>query len=232
MIRIGIVYKITNKINNKLYIGITKRPLEYRWNLHKHCANRYKKLWSHLYSAMRKYGIENFEINILKTCYSDKQLYRAEIYFIKKFDTTNRLKGYNISKGGEVSTAGRIVSRLTRKKLSLANKKRFENPIERERIATSLKGRIIGPRSEEVRAKISLAKLGRKHSEETKLRYSIMRRGKPSGWKGRKHSIETRKKLSEMQIGKKATDVTKQKMSISAKVGWDKRRAKNLLGVL
>ena len=56
-----IIYKITNKINNKVYIGLTTRTLKYRWSTHitesKNLNNQ-----KHLYRAMRKYGIENFTI--------------------------------------------------------------------------------------------------------------------------------------------------------------------------
>ena len=60
------IYMITNKINNKKYIGQSVR-IEIRWREHK---NSYLKndTNSHLYNAMKKYGIENFDFNILEEC--------------------------------------------------------------------------------------------------------------------------------------------------------------------
>ena len=54
----GFIYKITNKVNNKVYIGQTSRSLEIRWREHKSRAGCYYT--SHLYSAMNKYGVDNF----------------------------------------------------------------------------------------------------------------------------------------------------------------------------
>ena len=51
------IYKIINKINNKIYIGKTTQSIEDRFNQHK---NKSKKLNTHLYNAMRTYGISNF----------------------------------------------------------------------------------------------------------------------------------------------------------------------------
>lgn len=54
-----IIYKITNLINNKIYIGLTTCSLKERWNNHRHCVKSDPR---HLYCSMRKYGIENFKI--------------------------------------------------------------------------------------------------------------------------------------------------------------------------
>ena len=57
----GYIYKITNKINGKVYIGLTTTSIEQRWRGH---INESKKCDRHLYASMRKYGIENFNIEI------------------------------------------------------------------------------------------------------------------------------------------------------------------------
>ena len=62
------IYKITNLINNKIYIGKTNRTIEERFK--EHC-NEYKKERSEkrpLYNAMNKYGIENFKIEQIEEC--------------------------------------------------------------------------------------------------------------------------------------------------------------------
>lgn len=92
------IYKITNKINGKSYIGQSV-DIERRWRNHKQyykqkeCVN-YKYA---LYSAFRKYGIENFDFQIIEECDKDS-LNDREIYWIDYYDTFK--KGYNNTKGG------------------------------------------------------------------------------------------------------------------------------------
>ena len=75
----GFIYKITNDINGKIYIGKTLNSLEHRFNEHKrasrkkYCENR------PLYSAMRKYGVENFSITLIEKA-SIEILAEREIY--------------------------------------------------------------------------------------------------------------------------------------------------------
>lgn len=66
----GTIYCITNKINNKMYIGQTARMLQERWKDHLESS---RDLNNHrpLYLAMRKYGIENFSLTILEECSND-----------------------------------------------------------------------------------------------------------------------------------------------------------------
>ena len=56
----GYIYKITNLINNKLYIGQTKKTIEERFKAHIKVARQHKNRY--LYDAMNKYGYENFKI--------------------------------------------------------------------------------------------------------------------------------------------------------------------------
>lgn len=94
------VYKITNEINGKCYVGITTN-LEYRWYCHKNAPN-YPSLKSPLYSAMRKYGIENFKFEVVEDNISDIELLGArERYYIKKYNSHVSKYGYNLTWGGE-----------------------------------------------------------------------------------------------------------------------------------
>lgn len=88
-----IIYKVTNKINNKIYIGQTIRTLEERIKEHK------RKRSSSLYKAFNKYGIENFEFEIIDRCNTTEELNEKEIYWIKYYDCLIP-KGYNLCEGG------------------------------------------------------------------------------------------------------------------------------------
>ena len=93
----GFIYKITNRINNKIYIGQTARTLNIRWKEHKIASISSDRP---LYKAMRKYGIDNFHIEILEEI-PNTLLNEKETYWIKKLDSCNRDKGYNCNIGGD-----------------------------------------------------------------------------------------------------------------------------------
>ena len=86
------IYKITNKINGKSYIGLSSN-IEERFKKHRQMQG--KKV---LYSAFQKYGIENFDFSIIELCSFDL-LSEREKYWIAYYDTYNN--GYNATLGGE-----------------------------------------------------------------------------------------------------------------------------------
>lgn len=97
----GVIYKITNLINNKIYIGQTKIPEPKRWQAHVWNANNNSNNdCPYLNNAINKYGKENFKREIIEEC-SNELLSEREKYWIKYYDTTNREKGYNLTQGGD-----------------------------------------------------------------------------------------------------------------------------------
>lgn len=95
------IYKITNIINGKSYIGLSKNCMR-RWYDHRSKAfNSHKKddLEKPLYKAFRKYGLENFTFEILEECL-EEDLAKKEIFFIEKEGTYK--KGYNANLGGDL----------------------------------------------------------------------------------------------------------------------------------
>jgi group I intron endonuclease len=198
-----IVYKITNKIDNKQWIGQTIRSLEERWAEHckKQSPCRYLK------NAIQKYGRENFEIKILVRCNSIEEMNRREQYYIRLLNTLAP-NGYNLDSGGK----NKLVHPDTRRKLSESLKgnkhPNFGKAMSEEqkfKISEAQKGknhRMFGRHlSEETKVKISKSNKGRTVSQETKNKQSEVRtgrfKGKENHFFGKNHSEETKRKISE-----------------------------------
>lgn len=100
-----IIYKIINNKNNKIYIGQTIYKAEKRFKDHKRAYKKYVesgKTTTKLYNAFKKYGIENFSVEIIEKCENKEQLNKKEIYWIEKLNTMNC--GYNTIEGGKAAT--------------------------------------------------------------------------------------------------------------------------------
>ena len=86
------IYKVTNKINGKVYIGQSV-DIGRRWRQHMTAEDDI-----YFHKAIQKYGVENFEWEVIEQC-KKKDLDEREIYWIEYYDSFN--KGYNCTKGGE-----------------------------------------------------------------------------------------------------------------------------------
>lgn len=93
----GYIYKITNEINQKVYIGLTSKSIEERWKQHIQ-ASKNLSLNRPLYVALRKYGIENFSIKLIEEV-DDDFLGEREIYWITYYNSYKN--GYNATLGGD-----------------------------------------------------------------------------------------------------------------------------------
>ena len=92
------IYKIVNNVNEFVYIGLTTRTPEIRMQEH---ITRSKKLDKRLYRAMRKYGVDNFDMVVIAELTEIKNadvLYRLECDYIKAFNSY--WFGYNDTIGG------------------------------------------------------------------------------------------------------------------------------------
>ena len=96
------IYKITNMINGKIYIGITNNYKK-RWNNHKSCYNNpnSKEYEKPLYRAFRKYGLDNFSFEVIAEGLSLDQANQKEQELIQSLHTLVTENGYNITKGGD-----------------------------------------------------------------------------------------------------------------------------------
>lgn len=94
----GVIYKITNLVNGKIYVGLTTKTIEKRLNQHIHSNG-----CSAITDAIKKYGKENFKIEIICECFSKNELNEREIYFIDFYKSLVTCNGYNIESGGNSS---------------------------------------------------------------------------------------------------------------------------------
>lgn len=118
-----IIYKITNSLNNKSYIGYTKHSLDTRWGQHislavKHPSNR------KFYNAIKKYGIDAWNKEILLEVNNIIDAKEKEIELIKQFNTYDF--GYNSTRGGDGSN-GIIMSKESNLARSVALKGKAKN---------------------------------------------------------------------------------------------------------
>jgi len=110
----GVIYKIINKINNKIYIGQTteKNGVSGRYrgnNIEKYTNNK------HLKNSINKYGIENFKIiDCIDIANNKEELDNKEIYWIEYYQSYDSNYGYNKQKGGYNGTP----NEETKKKMS------------------------------------------------------------------------------------------------------------------
>lgn len=145
------VYRHRNKINGKVYIGITRQnPPAARWGSN---GCNYKSS-PHFYAAIQKYGWDNFEHIILFQNLTKEEACLKEQELITKYNATDREYGYNSTSGGEVY----VMNKETRQKISqsmIGNQNGLGHPC-----------------SEEKKKKISEAQKGRPFTEEHKQKLS------------------------------------------------------------
>jgi group I intron endonuclease len=175
------IYKITNAINGKCYIGQTRQPQK-RWYQHKHDAANPRMPIHH---AIRKYGNEAFEFKVIDFAFNQWEANCLESGYIERYDSRNNLKGYNIEKGGYGGTM---------------------SPETREKISNSLLGntRTLGRKCTEEQKRVisqnlrgNQYTLGRLATDERKAHLSKIRSGEGNAMFGKKHSEETKRKMSE-----------------------------------
>lgn len=143
------VYKHTTP-SGKVYIGITGRDPVVRWkNGTGYSGSKYFN------SAIKKYGWENIQHEILMTGLTKKEACEAEKKLIKEYDSTNVKKGYNRTLGGN---EGAVLLPESRKKISEKSKAHHASPEYRAAASEWMKKRVV---SEKTRKKISEAQIGR-----------------------------------------------------------------------
>ena len=202
--------------NKKVYIGITRQKVEYRWNNGKKYDNNI-----YMTNAIQKYGWDNIEHKVLYENLTKEEAEQKEIELIKQYKSNIREFGYNILKGGNASNG---LSEEIWKRISEKSKGKHYSP--NTEFKKGNKPWNTGKKmSKELRQKLSEAHKGKKLSEETKRKLSKISSEK---LKGRKVSEETRKKISIAMKGKNHTEETKIKIS-NAKKGTISQNKKKVI---
>lgn len=136
----NVIYKFTNLINNKVYIGQTRRQFRERLAQHVYRMNNDP---CYFHKALSKYGLSNFDITILETCENPEDLNGLEIYWIDYYKSNNRDYGYNLTSGGSnISYTNKKryeEKEETRIKRSQSAKKKWQDPEYRKRYKKSRK---------------------------------------------------------------------------------------------
>jgi len=130
-----VIYKATNNINGKCYIGQTSKKLDDRIKCHmKRFRNDNNNIY--FYNAMKKHGWDNFKWEVLCECKSKEELDEMEFHYIKQYDSYEN--GYNMTFGGE-GNYGWVPSEETRKRFSNGQKNRYKKIDERLKTSVAQK---------------------------------------------------------------------------------------------
>lgn len=169
-----IIYKATNKINGKCYVGQTRHSLEYRKRLHLSKARQ--GLDTHFYQAIRKYGEDNFEWEIICSAKDKQTLNELETFYITKYDSIKH--GYNMVDGGDNNIMD--VESVKNKHDEVMRSEEV-----RKKISDSMKKyRKEHPFTEEHRKKLSEKAMGNQH------------------FLGHKHTDEFKRRMSEIRLNR------------------------------
>lgn len=170
------VYIITNMINGKQYVGVTSQTIQARFLEHKK-SSRHPNSKRKLLRAIRKYGEENFKVDLLEDNIPYEQITEKEQFYIAKYDTYNN--GYNMTIGGD-GICGYQYGEYWREKMQ---------PVW-DSIYTEERSR-----------KISIANKGKKKSEEHKRKLSERKKEyyktHENPFTGKHHTEESKQKQRE-----------------------------------
>lgn len=200
--RIMIVYKTTNLINGKIYVGQDSKD-----------DKNYLGSGNLIKLAIKKYGKENFKKERLAVCYNQIELNEAECFWIKELKTVEF--GYNIALGGtngtmlnrkhtdktkelmQKSRKNIVFSDKHRENLSLSHIGKTASKATKLKMSEKQKLIIRKPMSEETKEKIRNSKKGVKASKETKEKMSKSHMGENNHFYGKTHSVNSIKQISE-----------------------------------
>jgi group I intron endonuclease len=162
-----LIYRVKNVLNNKVYIGKWNHPtVDQRWRLHKSAVKRGSSYYFH--RALRKYGFDAFQIEVIDKADSPTRLSELEIAYIALYQSNDPEKGYNMTSGGE-GTSGFKMSE-ERKKWKSVHSKKFWNDPEYRILQTKSHQEWWTPERREKQAKLQSTKTGEISPRSRKVR--------------------------------------------------------------
>ena len=172
------IYKVTNLVNGKIYIGYTHKLLTTRIKEHKSAAKNGSEYLLH--KSIRKYGIDSFKWESIYESFDQQYLLEVmENFFIKENNSYYENNfGYNMTFGGQGGMTNKKHSEETKQKLKISRNKRLVEPMLGKKHSVTAK------------EKMSCAKLGKKRNDDYKMICSKRN-------KKRYENVEQRKKMSE-----------------------------------
>ena len=210
----GYVYMVRNKVNGKLYFGITIYDFKKRYdgNISKYTHNE------HLKHSIEKYGIENFEINeCFDIAYSEDELWDLEDMYICLYNTLDKKHGYNKRRSGSKHKGNGQQSNESRQKMRESQKALYDNGYINPMQGYEWNEEQLQQKSNSMKAyyqtedgKQQLKHHGEvmkgKLSGEKNPMYGVHRYGEDSPHYGHKHTEEFKQQQSERMIGKYVGD--------------------------
>lgn len=163
----GLIYKIVNIKNEKIYFGQTTKSLEIRMKMHFKDAKRPKN--KGIDGAIKKYGKQNFHYEIIGFCYSKQELDEAEKSCIELYQSNNKIYGYNIASGGQGSF-GYKHSSEAKIKISQKSKENWLKDDYRNQLIPQIRQRFLANHKEI---------LAKSHTPESNAKRVVNRKGKP-----------------------------------------------------
>jgi group I intron endonuclease len=229
------IYIIENKVTGAAYVG-KSNDVRRRWYKHQTAAKTGAE--GYLYRAMRKYGIENFNIHIADEA-------EDEVYVLNVLEPEwiqylqeMKVKLYNLTDGGDgipgfkhseeaklmigLKNSQKNCSEETKEKLRKINSGKSVSDEARKKISAALQGVKKPPRSKEHCEKLSKACNGRVQSVEEREKRSLAM--KSSEKVGHPIDEDTRAKISEKLRNQVQSAETRKKRSESMKKAWEKKR--------
>lgn len=230
----GLIYKITNILNGKVYIGQTTRKLKYRWRDHILLSTRPINPKTPLITrALQKNGVENFTIEVVEEV-PDAQLDDREIFHITTNNSMNRDFGYNMTAGG-IRTIWTPEMRLAarNRQLGVSRPRKSPGPQTPEHIQNRMdsrkrngkpsywKGKTV---PQETRDKISASLRGVKKSKTACA--NIAKSAKTRKWASEDHRLA----LGNAERGRIRSVEWRQVKSMQMKQYWERRKAQQKIG--
>jgi len=214
----GVIYKVTNLINNKIYIGQTIKSLNTCKRGHFSDARNNRFNGSIFLRAINKYSHNNFFWEELCECFSRKELDIMENFYICFYKSKDLDIGYNLIQGR--GRSGYVLSEDSRKKISRKAKERLSIPENNPMYGKSVSD-ICGNKISKALKNHYLDNCGtftnRKHSEKSKKKMSISRTGSNNHFYGKELSKEHKQKISNSLKGRVFSEEHKKKLSNTRK---------------